>query len=817
MPRSDHSRWWVAAEVALALALAVTPWCLGGAPPWTLWWVLGCAAAALLTWSLGASKHHRRWSLHPVLALPALAALLCVVQLVPLPPSVLAVVSAPAAELRDFTLVPLGLDAWRPLSLDVPSTARALARFLSLGSLLFVALELGRLEGVRWRLIALQAVLGVSVAVVGFGHLLAGAEALFGVHHFIAGMSFITPFGNTNHLAAYLALSGTAALGLTVSTKSRDVAIGWAAAALVCGVGVFLSMSRGGITTFVATWVLVGAALLAARGGGLRAVVPWVVMGSTLLFAALFAFEQLLARAETVATVERVRATKVDLWPMLWNGERQTWPLGMGAGAFELGFSRWQTQQYDVTFTHPENIALQAVADWGLPLAVALVLATLVLVRRLWVAVWALPLERTVLLGLVGVLLHDVFDFALELQALAVACAVLLGLVVGSGSRAPRVRFGWRGSLFAGALLGGAAVALWLGLPTHLSAEQALQRAVTERRPVDEVRTLAVELVQRHPSDWVLYADTAADFSRRGAPREALAWINRWLFLRPSDARARLAAAQALLRLQQPMQALGELRAAFELGDAGGLDLAFAVAAQHDAWDRIFVDRPGHLTALWQRAKSLAQAQAILDAVEVSGAGEVVRQEARALRVQQAARAGDSAAALAAWEQLPEAERDTAERQLLRAELLTQLHRDDEALALLEKLTNRWPADLNLALRLVDAYAARGRPVAAREVLERARPFFTGAAQRSMLFQREASLLMQEQRWGRALEALQTASRIEPTRADLHYRMADVYERMGSLHPAVDEIRRGRLLDSPDGVKGQDANLARLEALMLAQ
>lgn len=817
MPRSDHSRWWIAAEIALALALVVTPWSFGGAPAWTLWLVLALAATAVLTWTIGASKHHRRWSFHPVLWLPALAVLLCVVQLLPLPPPLLAVLSAPAAELREFTLVPLGFEGWRPITFDVPATSRALGRFIALGGLLFVSLELGRLEAVRWRLLALQALMGVAVAVVGFGHLLAGAEALFGAHHFTATLTLITPFGNTNHLAAYLALSGTVALGLAVATKSRDVAIGWAAAALVCGVAVFLSMSRGGIATFVATWVLVGAALLAARGGGLRAVVPWVVMGATVLFAALFAFEQLVSRAETVATAEKVRATKVELWPMLWEGELKTWPLGMGAGAFELGFARWQTQQPDVTFTHPENIVLQALADWGLPVTAVLLLASLWLVRRLWVSVWSMPLERTALLALVGLLLHDVFDFSLELQALAVAASVLLGVVAGSASRSERLRVGWRGPLYAGAVLGVAAVALWTGQPAHTSAEQALRQAITERRPVDDVRAQAVRLVRRHPADWVLYADTATDLSRRGAPREALAWINRWLFLRPADPRARLAAAQALLRLNQPMQALGELRAAFELGDGTAVDLAIAVAARHHAWDRILVDRPGHLTTLWQRAKSLEQAQAMLDAAEVSAAGDVVRQEAMVLRVQQAARGGDLVAALAAWERLPESERASLPQQLLRADLLGQVGRGDEALALLETLGARWPNDLTLSMRLVDAYAARGRPVAARETLERARPFFSGPAQRSTLFQREAALLMAEQRWGRALEALQTAARIEPTRADLHYRMAEVYERMGSLHSAIDAIRRGRLLDSPEGAKAQDGNLARLEALMLAQ
>lgn len=817
MSRSDHSRWWLVAEAALALALVTMPWCFGGAPAWTLWVLLGFGTLALLSWTLGATRHHRRWSFHPSLVLPAGAVLLCVAQLVPLPPGLLASLSPPAAELRDFSLVPLGHTGWRPITLDVPSTARALARFIGLGALQFVALELSRQGAVRWRLLALQAMTGTLVAVVGFGHLLAGVDSLFGAHQFTATLSLVTPFGNTNHLAAYLAFSGTVALGLALSTKSRDVAIGWAAAALVCGVGVFLSFSRGGIVTFVATWALVGASVLAARGGGIRAVVPWVVMGATVLFAALFAFEQLVARADTVSSVEKVRATKVELWPMLWSGELHTWPLGMGAGAFELGFSRWQTQQPDVTFTHPENVVFQALADWGLPFTVALLLGATWLVRRMWVRAWAMPLERTVLLALVGLLLHDVFDFALELQAVGVSAAIALGVVAGAVTQSSRLRVGWAAPLLAGAVMATALVALWFGLPTHLEAERVLRRAVVERRPVEEVRSLAVRLVARHPADWVLYADTAGELSRRGDPREALAWINRWLFLRQADARARVASAQALLRLGQPMQALGELRAAFELGDTSQLDLALAVAERTAAWDRLLIDRPGHLTALWARAKTPKQAQALLEAVDVSAVGDEVRREAMVVKVEQAARDSDPLQALAAWDALPQAERQKPERVLLRASLLERAGRGDEAIAVLEKLVAKTPADLTSALRLVDLYAARGRTTAARAVLDRARPFFSGPQQRSTLYQREAALLMAEQRWGRALEALQTASRIEPTRADLHYRMAETLERMGSLHSAIDEIRRGRLLDSPAGAKAQDANLARLEAAMLAQ
>lgn len=825
MAKSDQSRWWFAAEGTLALALLVVPWCLGGAPAWTLWLLLALSSAALLLWTIGAARNHRRWSPHAVLLLPAGAAAVGLAQLIPLPPALLSVLSAPASELRDFALVPMGLTAWRPISLDAPSTARAVARLLALGSTLFVALELGRLEAPRQRLFAVQALAGLSVALTGLGHLLASAESLFGLHHFAATLNLLTPFGNTNHLAAYVALSATIALGLALGVKSRDAAISWATVAFICGVAVFLSYSRGGIVTFVATWALVAAAMLAQRGGGIRSVIPWVLIGSTVLFAGLLAFEQLVARAETVNTVEKLRATKVELWPMLWAGEANAWQLGMGAGAFELGFARWQTEQLDVTFTHPENVVLQCLADWGLPLTCAMLIFAVIIVRRAWLSVYSMPIERTVLLAVVGAILHDLFDFALELQALALSAAVMVGLVVGAGAasaslaREERRNVGSRGPFIAFVVTVTAALALWFGVPSHVEAEARLAEAIRQRRPVAEVRRLAVSLVNRHPSDWVLYANLSADFAQRADPLETLAWVNRLLFLRPNDARAHAAAGNALLRLRQPLQALGEFKSAWSLGDLSTIDLALAVAEREHAFDRVLIDRPGHLTELWQRLRSRgrdAQARELLDSVEVSAAGPAVRTEAAVLRVRQLSESGDPAVALTAWEALPEEERLKVQQQLVRVELLERLSRPDDALNVIEKLVARSPEQLTLTLKLSDMLSGRNRPAAAREVLERARPFFTGPLQRSMLYQREASLFIQEQRWGRALEALETASRIEPARPDLHYRIAEVLERMGSLHSALDSIRKGRLLDTPLGARAQDGNVARLEAAMAA-
>lgn len=817
MPQSDQSRFWIAAEVFLAASMVLLPASLGGAPEWTSWVLWLLSVGALSAWVLGAQRNHRRWGWHASLTIPALLVTVTLLQLIPLPPGVLGLLSPPQAALRDFSLVPLGLTAWRPLAVDVPATLRGLSRLLSLGGLFFVALELGRIEGVRRRLFAVLAISAAATATCGFLHLLAGADALLGVRPFYGVVPLITPFGNTNHLAAWLTLGATVALGLSLNAPSRDASIGWGAVAAVSAAAVFFSFSRGGIGVFIATWGLVGVSLLARRSGGMRGSLPWAFIAGTLLVAGFLSFEQLVERAETLSTIEKFKATKIDLWPMFAAGLAPYWLTGMGAGGFELGFSPWQTRELSTTFTHPEMLLLQWVADFGVPLTLVVGALVARLAWRLWFLTRPDSTANVVLLGLVGVVAHDVFDFALELNAVAPAASIMLGLLFAMDAKSSRLRVRSMSIPAGGAVLMVGGLALVFGLPGFRDAEDALRDDLVAGLPFAEVRARALKRIDRHPSDWVLYANVARDASRRADPHEALAWINRVLTLRPGDVASHLSAAQALLRLGQPSQALAEYKLAWAGGDETSLAAGLLLAARLGAWERVLLDTPGHLTRAYTTLRAHRrddEARALLDAAALLPPSEDVAVEAELLGVRHELELGSPQKALEAVERLDGTYQERPELVMTRVQALLRLARTDEAAAALERLLNRDPTNLAAGFMLVDLLASQGKPAAARDVLQRVRPFANAAGQRSVMFQREATLWIQEERYPRALDALQTAVHIEPQNAGLHYRLAEVYERMGSLHSAVDEIRRGRLLDTPEGAKSRDAWLNRLEAAL---
>lgn len=815
-PPFESNRFWFAAEAMLATAVVALPMAIGGALEWSLWLLLALSIAAATSWLIGGLKHKRRRVWHPVMWLPLAVIALEVIQLVPLPPFMLGLISPHAAELRETALVPLGLTSWRPISMDAPSTLRALARSISLGALLFTAMQVGRSDAARRRLYSVIGAVGAVIAVMGFMHLLAGLDTLFGFYKFAATTPMMSPFGNSNHLASFLTLCSTVALGLALDAKRRDSAIGWGVMALAMGVAAFLSFSRGGIASLLVTWGLVAAYAASRRTGGLRGAFPWLAIAAVIIGAGLLAFEQLQVRADTLDSLDKLRSTKLELWPMFAKSTLAFWPLGMGIGAFELAFSPWQTTQFDVTFTHPENIVLQWASEVGLPAFIALSVLVVMVTRRLWSDLKGLRLEAIMLLAIVGVVIHDVFDFALELNAVPTVAAVLLGLVasVAPETSAPRKLVRPKALISFAMISVVALVAAVLSQPSHLSAEHEVQHTAGDKTQLQTLPQLVRSSIDRHPADWVLYAAMAQVSSQHGDAQNALAWVNRWLWLRPSDAHAHIAAAHALLRLRQRGQALLEYRTAFELGDtnARNLEVALIIASAEHDYERLFVDRPQWLERAWATLgrRDQNEAQVLLEQALANPVSETMRLDAQVLMVRALEARGQLTEAVALLEKLPTQQRDSAV--VLRARMLAKLQRTDEAIDLLEKHTAKAPSSVETAYALADVFAGIGKTQAARTALERVQPFVGQASVRSELFQREAQLWSADARHAKALDAWVTASRLEPSRADLHYRVAQAHERLGSYISAIDEVKKGRALDSSQGALAQQAWLEKLQA-----
>ncbi|MBI3181696.1 MAG: tetratricopeptide repeat protein [Myxococcales bacterium] len=849
MPRARRPKppFALACEAALAAAAFFAPLALGSAPQWTLWPLAALSSLALAFALLSARSEGRPFHL-PLLALvPLLAATVCALQLLPLPSAVAKLFSPEAAELREFALAPLGLDGARPVSLEPAATWRELSKHLCYAALLASAAYLCRSRMARRRIASTLALSGLAVALIGFGHELFGASKLFGFHAFQAQPPFLSTFGNPNHLAGFLTLTATLSLGLAIRAEQRPRSFSFGGVFLLSGAAVLLSLSRGGIAFFVAAQLALAAVLLwgrLARQAAERAMewegappaarkapgwirlglAPLLALWAVLATGGYIAYDKIAAELATADSMEELKGSKVDLWPMMARGAAAYSRMGMGRGAFELGFTRHQDKTPESSFTHAENLVLQLWSELGLPALIGLIaLAAFAAFKTARRREWT-PVDFAAAVGVSALLLHDLFDFSLELPATASAACLALGLLCREEGGSPvGLPLPPRASVPAAFLAALAMLGpLWLGRHSYLDAERRLALFYQSASSPSEVRRAALPLIDRHPADWVLYGilGAAHAFKEPADPREALAFANRTLFLRPLDAQSHRTAARSLLILGGRSQALLEYRLAYQasaplrdslLGEsasvAKGLSELRSLVPEEPA---ALVHLSGLLRSQGRREEDGALLQWAVGELFSHPDADALWLELATFRLE----GKEPELSLAA---LGKVRRDSPRHfraALLRAQVLAAAGRRAEAVSSLEEEARVSPGKAEVWLALAAHQLAAGQPRRARETLERASPFVTSSWQRADLFTLEAQAFQAEGLPMKAVQSYQSAARLRPESPHLHYAAARLFEQMSKPTEAIREVREGERLEGKPG--SQSEWVARLESTLRA-
>ncbi len=511
----------------------------------------------------------------------ALAWAATLAQLVPLPLALVSLVS-PAA--YDVVTLADGVSL-APLSLDPPATAHELVK---MSGYLAAALLAARLfiERKRRREIAgVIAAGGVVVTILGFVHALAGLAQPYGSFGYPA-THFTSSFVNPNHLAAYLGLTSLLSIGMALTAVGRWRWVHLVAATLSGG-GVLLTLSRGGIVSYVAALMFLGLALAVDRSQRVRryALVVQLVLAGALLLAGYLAYTQVARELWTLRSSE-VWA-KAELWQPVPSMLGAFPALGVGRGAFAAAYARYVERNLPVTFTHLENEWLQTLVDWGAPLGILLILGGAVVFARMMSRAAGRPLRVAAVSGLLFLAVQNVGDFSLTLFAVALPAVVLMVAFAGR----PRDRREAPGQAHPSAplqpWLAPAVTALVIMIAAsgvyalYYDAGADTTRLVAALASPDRTLrlTAAASASRRHPADFVLpllFAER--ELTERDGARHALPWINRGLYLAPAQAVGHRLAGRALMRLKQVDQAMLEYRLACQAAPAQAPSVA------HEAW-----------------------------------------------------------------------------------------------------------------------------------------------------------------------------------------------------------------------------------------
>jgi hypothetical protein len=561
---------------------AFAPLAIGTVHPWSrlvVFSVAGILLALVLVERIATGK--RLPITVPLVAL-GIAVAATALQLIPLPSRLLARLSPAAHELFSTTL---GADYGRhALTLDPAGTWSELAKLGAYAAFFFAAVILTSRTNRRRQLIIAIVIIASTIALIGCIQAVVGDSRLLfiytpeaaGVNEVLVRGSFV----NGNHFGALMTLGAPLALALGLrEPRLRGPAF---AATILLNVGAVLSLSRSAmITAPLAQAITFALDRWQLRQGSKRSSrdnrwLRFAMMGTVV---AAIGFGAYLASSRLDNIVEVTQQTELEdpfgnprskfyAWSSAFGLALEYPWTGVGRGAFEQAFSRVYDRGGYARFPWVENGYLQALVDWGAPVALLLlVLAGWVL----WTALKRMkqdPLATGAMGALLALAVHEVADFSIELPGIAIpALAIAATLFARRSSQsevARRLVRPWVGYLLAPAAVVAVAVVAFRS-PSASAEGTALRAALRDpARSTSSLLPVARAARAAHPADFYIQAFMAARLAREHHP-EAMHWLNDAMFLNPSHPSPHLIVAELLTDAGHEDQALLEFRAAAAL------------------------------------------------------------------------------------------------------------------------------------------------------------------------------------------------------------------------------------------------------------
>lgn len=499
VPRIDHIL-----EAILYVLLAYLPLAFGGVMPMSR--VVIIAASSLLA-AVFAVRCITESQAPVVLSrafLPLVGlVLLSLLQVLPLPPSVLEVVSpgsaaawAAQAEAAGQTLGP------RTISLDPHGTWSDMTTLLAGVLLVVIGATIFRRRASFRRLLAAIVVAGAAVVAIGLAQVVSGASNVYWYFE-SPGMATSGPFAMHSHYAEFLNIAIGCAIGLLL-LRASERALGRTVEAhelfhlghkpitverllalfcVIAAIGVVLSTSRNGLMSMVAA-----AGVTSALLHGSRRVegIGWtMVIGAGLALAALLTLgvdPVIRGFEETFAEPEDALSTRLALVRDTSSMVAAFPAFGAGLGAYWVAFPSFDTSLRSGTAEHAENQYMEVAAELGLlGVLLALTFALLVgggVVRKIFSSSSRSNVGlAAVAFGLTAIAFHSLTDFGLEIPAVGLTVALLCGAAIGRGrcrsTREARPRIAYAGASLAVGVL------MLIGLPGALEAAVGYEQGRT--------------------------------------------------------------------------------------------------------------------------------------------------------------------------------------------------------------------------------------------------------------------------------------------------------------------------------------------------
>ena len=391
----------------------------------------------------------------PLLCPVLLLAVLVVLQLVPLPMSVLKVLSAGTYDIYSEYLPQVIAGAGlRTLSLCPAASVRRAIELAAYLSIFFLIVNMVRTRKDINRLVLVIILVGCFEAFYGLIEYFSGSQHIFLYKKKWYLESVTGTFINRNHFAGYLEMVVPLVLGLALSAvphlKNWRASLKWMAgervnlvalgffAVIVMSLAIIFSRSRAGILSFAASMVFLVCIFRGEWGSRTKLWIIVSILVIVLLAGIWMGLDVVTERFAGIADTSQVDTAYGRF--IIWRaslGLVKRYPIfGSGLGTFVSVFPVVQTEFLTkYIYDHAHNDYIEFVVELGLVGLIVLIWILVSFVRKTATLLradstpYARGLTAGIAASILAILLHSFTDFGLHMPANGLVFTVLIGIL----------------------------------------------------------------------------------------------------------------------------------------------------------------------------------------------------------------------------------------------------------------------------------------------------------------------------------------------------------------------------------------------------
>lgn len=325
------------------------------------------------------------------------------------------------------------------VSFDPQATREAAAKLLALAIYFSTALVVLR-HPTRLQLTARAlSVFGLGISLLAIVQRLTWNGKLYWIRPVSAFVAPFGPYGNYNHFAGLIELLFPLPLAWLIFSRCRlDERIFHGVAVTLMVTAAVLSMSRAGILSIGIQLLAFGFLMVMNRR---RSALPLVILVAVILLSLWIGYEPLQRRLSSFSSgaSEHSVVTRLSYWKSSWRIFLDHPLTGVGLGAFPTVYPSYgsSSSRYE-RLEQAHNDYLQLLTDTGVVGGVIFLSAfawLLLTLKSILIKFNHFQLEdRAVILGatisIIGIAVHSVFDFNLQIASNALLFLIVLALVL---------------------------------------------------------------------------------------------------------------------------------------------------------------------------------------------------------------------------------------------------------------------------------------------------------------------------------------------------------------------------------------------------